>query len=204
MGNYIANQYSKMMVPREPTINSIYYDAAIYNYKNKGKDYCLKFDRILDAENQIYIGIGSRDQTTPVSLDQYDDKTISLQAIRLGDYTNKYYRLLQFTENDNKLKYEFEDDITLTLKKVETVETVETVLMRFRENAISLAHNGVPFTTVMLLQSGRDYEGGNLGVAPTLKGLGRDVLEAYPKDPDGAPWVTLCLQENIWKLVFWL
>lgn len=111
MGNYITKQYSKMMVPREPTANSMYYDAAIYNYKNKGKYYCLKFDRILDAENQIYIGIGSRDQ--------YDDKQISLQVIRIGDYTNKYYRLLQFTESENKLKYEFEDDVTLTLKKVQ-------------------------------------------------------------------------------------
>jgi hypothetical protein len=69
----------------------------------------LKFDRILDAENQIYIGIGVRDKD--------DDKQISLQAIRLGDYTNKYYRLLQFTESENKLKYNFEDDVTLTLIK---------------------------------------------------------------------------------------
>ena len=44
---------------------------------------------------------------------------MSLQVIRLGDYTNKYYRLIQFTENENKLKYKFEDDVTLTLIKDE-------------------------------------------------------------------------------------
>ena len=105
MGNYIAKQYSKM---NEPTISSMYYVAAVQSYKNKGMDYCLKIDRILDAENKIYIGIGIK---------KPDQTQISLQAIRVGDYTNKYYRLLQFTENENRLKYDFEDDVTLTLIK---------------------------------------------------------------------------------------
>jgi len=117
MGNYIAKQYSKMMYS-EPTINSMYYDTAIRQYKNGGKYYCLKIDRILDAENQIYIGVASRDN--------YDDKQVSLQAIRLGDYTNKYYRLLKFTEEEDKLKYNFEDDVTLTL-----IKNQNDILLRF-------------------------------------------------------------------------
>jgi hypothetical protein len=32
MGNYIANQYSKMVLPRDPTMNTIYYDTAIRHY----------------------------------------------------------------------------------------------------------------------------------------------------------------------------
>jgi hypothetical protein len=105
MGNYLVNKYTKF---NEPTITSMYYEKAIHMHKNGREDYCLKMDRILDAENQIYIGIGSK---IP------DNNQMSLQVIRLGDYTNKYYRLLQFTENENKLKYKFEDDITLTLIK---------------------------------------------------------------------------------------
>lgn len=117
MGNYIAKQYNKMMY-RDPTINSMYYDTAIRQYKNGGKYYCLKIDRILDAENQIYIGVAGRNNS--------DDKQVSLQAIRIGDYTNKYYRLLQFTEEENKLKYNFEDDVTLTLIKEQN-----DILLRF-------------------------------------------------------------------------
>ena len=99
MGNYIAKQYSNMAY-REPTINSMYCEAAIHEYKKKEREYCFKLNRILDAENQIYIGIGSH---------KPNQKLISLQAIRVGDYTNKYYRLLQFTEYENKLEYEFEE-----------------------------------------------------------------------------------------------
>jgi hypothetical protein len=70
-------------------------------------DGCLKLDRILDAENKIYIGIGS------------SIKNKSLQAIRFGDYTQKYHRLVNFTEKENKLKYEFENDIIMVLEKNE-------------------------------------------------------------------------------------
>lgn len=67
---------------------------------NDDKDYCIKFDRILDAEHQVYIGIGKQDQ-----------------VIRFGDYKNKYHRLMLCTEYENKLQYEFENDITMTLEK---------------------------------------------------------------------------------------
>ena len=40
-----------------------------------------------------------------------------MQVIRIGDHKNKYHRLTNFTEKDNKLKYEFENDIILVLKK---------------------------------------------------------------------------------------
>jgi len=106
MGNYIANQ----MMFKKPIINSMnmYHGAtaAVQEYKSHSKNYCLKLDRILNAENKIYIGIGD---------EQLDNKQISLQAIRIGDYSNKYYRLLQFTENKNELKYIFEDDVIMTL-----------------------------------------------------------------------------------------
>lgn len=104
MGNYIANKYRNYA--DNQTMNMIYYNTALNNYKNNGETYCLKLDRILDSENQIYIGIGERKQ-----------KNDNLQVIRIGDYTNKYYRLLQFTESENKLKYEFENEIILTLNK---------------------------------------------------------------------------------------
>jgi len=71
-------------------------------------DNVLKFDRILDADHKIYIGIGKQNVENP---------TQSLQVIRIGDYTNKYYRLLNFKEEENKLKYTFENDIILILKK---------------------------------------------------------------------------------------
>ena len=84
---------------------------SLYDYMQNKKpiDYCLKFDRILDANNQIYVGIGTRKTEA--------DKDKTLQVIRIGDYTNKYYRLINFVEKENKLKYEFENDITLTLTK---------------------------------------------------------------------------------------
>lgn len=79
------------------------------NSRTNGLDYVLKFDRILDAENQIFVGIGTRKKP--------EDKHKSLQVIRIGDYTHKYYRLLDFKEKENKLKYSFENNIILILKK---------------------------------------------------------------------------------------
>ena len=109
MGNYIANSYTKMMDPMDPYINAKKNLDKIY--KDKSQDYCLKFDRILDSENQIYIGIGCRKNAA--------DKDKSLQVIRIGDYTYKYHRLLKFTEKENKLKYNFESNIQLIVKKLE-------------------------------------------------------------------------------------
>ena len=109
MGNYVANSYTRMMDPMDPYINA---KKNLSKYKfGKSQDYCLKFDRILDHENQIYVGIGCR------KADSEKDK--SLQVIRIGDYTNKYHRLLHFTEKENKLNYEFESNIQLVVKKIE-------------------------------------------------------------------------------------
>ena len=139
MGNYLVNQYTKF---KEPTITSMYYEKAIHMHKNGGEDYCLKMDRILDAKNQIYIGIGSHNpcQTLPGAKHPSElvvkrlhvpcapcQNQMSLQVIRLGDYTNKYYRLLQFTEYENKLKYNFEDDVTLTLIKNQNGKGAESL-----------------------------------------------------------------------------
>ena len=68
----------------------------------------LKFDRILDTENEIYIGIGN----------QLPDESKSLQVIRIGDYKNNYNRLIHFVEKENELKYEFENNITMKLEKI--------------------------------------------------------------------------------------
>jgi hypothetical protein len=61
----------------------------------------LKFDRILDSENEVYIGIGK----------------YATQVIRIGNHYNKTHKLLNFKKDESKLKYEFEDDVTLILKK---------------------------------------------------------------------------------------
>ena len=91
--------------------------------------HCLKFDRILDADHRVYIGIGSRKKS--------DTNDKSLQVIRIGDYTNKYHRLLHFTEKENKLKYEFENDITMILKKKENNEIHMDLLYLNRDIVIS-------------------------------------------------------------------
>lgn len=81
-------------------------------------DNCLKFDRILDADNQVYLGIGIG----------HSSLKISSQAIRFGDFRNKYYRLHNFTqENGDKLSYNFEDDVLLTLKKDENRIKMELI-----------------------------------------------------------------------------
>ena len=71
----------------------------------------IALERILDAENKIYIGIKPH-----IGMDEYN---YSLQVIRFGDYREKSYRLVKFTENKDKLKYEFENDIVMELIKQE-------------------------------------------------------------------------------------
>lgn len=90
------------------------------NFKSNTND-SLKFERILDAENDIYIGIGSACK----------DKTV--QAIRIGKYNN-YHRLNYFKESENKLKYEFENDIILILKKEDS--NIEFNLVSLNNNTI--------------------------------------------------------------------
>ena len=70
-------------------------------------DNCLKFDRILDADNEVYVGIGK------VGLG------MSSQAIRYGGFKNNYHRLNSFIEEENKLQYKFENNVSLTLEKME-------------------------------------------------------------------------------------
>ena len=81
----------------------------------KGID--LKLNDLLNLHNTL------DDLDLPYKFDlfifnQIEDKNV--QAIRIGDYTNKYYRLLNFREKENKLQYEFENDITLLLNKNRT------------------------------------------------------------------------------------
>lgn len=113
-------------------LRSLYFDIQnkLNNRNNTPIDYCLKFDRILDANNQIYVGIGTRKTEM--------DKDKSLQVIRIGDYTNKYYRLINFTEKENKLKYEFENDITLTLTKlnINNIQLIQLKLLDLNNNKV--------------------------------------------------------------------
>ena len=66
---------------------------SINNSHSNNTDGILKFDRILDATNEVYIGIG----------EQLPDTSKSLQVIRFGDYKNNYNRLIHFVEKENEL-----------------------------------------------------------------------------------------------------
>jgi len=68
----------------------------------------LKCDRLIDAENVIYIGIVSEKNKNP----------LSTQAIRIGQ-DGKLKRLEKFTETNNSIIYEFENDTILSLSKRE-------------------------------------------------------------------------------------
>ena len=74
-----------------------------YTLNNDGTEFkgILQFDRILDSDHQVYIGIGKS----------------AFQVIRIGDFTHPYHRLIRFTEDTDKLHYEFEHNITMTLEK---------------------------------------------------------------------------------------
>jgi hypothetical protein len=68
-------------------------------------DNCLKFERILDSEYQVYIGIASL------------DKGLTSQVLRIGDYHSKYFRLQEFRQDENILYYYFENNVSMTLEK---------------------------------------------------------------------------------------
>ena len=66
----------------------------------------LNFDRIIDEEYQIFIGIVSHKDPNP----------LSSQAIKIG-LNGKIKRLEKFIETQNNLTFEFESGIVLTLTK---------------------------------------------------------------------------------------
>ena len=66
----------------------------------------LKFDRMIDGESQITIGIVSRKEPNPYPT----------QAIRIG-LDGKLKRLESFEQADNFLKFEYEDNTTMSLTK---------------------------------------------------------------------------------------
>lgn len=74
----------------------------LFKPRSATHDYCLKFDRILDADHQVYIGIGG-----------------TKQVIRFGDWQNRYHKMIKCTEDIDKLTYDFENGITMTLTKNE-------------------------------------------------------------------------------------
>lgn len=65
----------------------------------------LKCDRLIDAENHIYVGI----------VCQNNQNSLSGQAIRIG--TGNIKRLEQFIETPTQLIYEFETNTVMTLSK---------------------------------------------------------------------------------------
>jgi len=102
------------------------------------KRQCLKFERILDAEYQIYIGIGTEGTQRTVGTERMEEtqrthgthrtqetqcsqctQSTNLQVIRFGDYTQKYHRLVKCTEIDQQtLYYEFEHGINMNLERI--------------------------------------------------------------------------------------
>ena len=65
----------------------------------------LKFDRVIDGESQIYIGIVNK-QINPYSS----------QAIRIG-YDGELKRLESFEQTDNCLTFNYESNTTMSLTK---------------------------------------------------------------------------------------
>jgi hypothetical protein len=118
MGNYIVH-----------TIGIGLQDANWIMRKNTEKTYGLQISRLLDNEHQIHLGVGVSLQT-----DNKELKRLSSQVIRIGDYTQKYYHLLRFTEQDKKLKYEFENEIMLILKKTEKDDDIHLELFHLNQN----------------------------------------------------------------------
>jgi hypothetical protein len=66
----------------------------------------LQFDRMIDGESQIAIGIVSKKEPNPYSS----------QAIRIG-LDGKLKRLETFEQTDNYLKFNYESNTTMTLIK---------------------------------------------------------------------------------------
>jgi len=64
------------------------------------------FERVIDGENLIYIGVLNGKKTN----------MLSTQGIRFGN-NGKIKRLLKFNENKDSLNYEFEEDTSLSLIK---------------------------------------------------------------------------------------
>jgi hypothetical protein len=69
---------------------------------------CLQQDRLIDGENEIFIGIVGTQKINP----------FSSQAIRIG-HNGKLRKLENFIETQNCLRFEFESNTTLTLTKRE-------------------------------------------------------------------------------------
>jgi len=99
------------------------------------KHQCLNFERILDAEYQIYIGIGTNGtnriqetqstqrtqgtQNTQSTQGTQCTQSTNLQVIRFGDYKQKYHRLIKCTEIDQQtMYYEFEHGINMNLERI--------------------------------------------------------------------------------------
>ena len=66
----------------------------------------LKFDRVIDGESQIFIGIVNKKNQNPYSS----------QAIRIG-YDGELKRLESFEQTDNCLKFNYESNTTMSLTK---------------------------------------------------------------------------------------
>jgi hypothetical protein len=67
---------------------------------------CLKIERIIDSDFNIYIGIVATQPNNP----------LSAQAIRIGN-DGKIKRLKKYIQSINSISYEFENDTILTLTK---------------------------------------------------------------------------------------
>ena len=82
-------------------------NSQSFNSQSFNPHECLKFDRIIDGENQIYVGvIGSPNKSNPYSS----------QGMRIG-IDGRLHRLENFIETSNSLTYEFDSNTTLCVTK---------------------------------------------------------------------------------------
>ena len=76
---------------------------TLRNTVKKTKNY-MSFERVIDEENKIYIGI-------------YDYRQVIVLNYDRNNKNNQYYRLIILNEKENKLIYYFENDIIMIIEK---------------------------------------------------------------------------------------
>lgn len=91
-------------------ITTITVPFYLKNIKNL-KDNFILFERIIDEENKIYIGI-------------YENSQVIVFDYNKNNNSNKLYKLIKLTEKENQLEYEFENNIIMILEKKEYYYTI--------------------------------------------------------------------------------
>ena len=88
----------------------------------------LKFDRVIDGELQVFIGIVSKKNTNPYSS----------QAIRIG-LNGELKRLESFEQTNNCLKFNYESNASLILTKRN-----DDVIINIKDRGINIVKPMIP------------------------------------------------------------